>query len=148
MFSGHKVVCNCHFSFTIFFMATPFRHWRLTKFRISSGPWLVSEALGRCREAKQLSRAQLCLNWYFSIIRIFLKIRAGHLQQLSRQFEHVLRPKTVSCCLVAKYIFATFRYFEWNRSPNTLWRCRCQEAKNLSHVKLCLRYNYKNSSRS
>ena len=47
MFSGHKVVCNCHF--TILVVATPSRHRGLTIFRICSGPWLVLEALWHCR---------------------------------------------------------------------------------------------------
>ena len=37
MFSGHNVVCNCHF--TMFVVATPSRHWGLTIYRIFSGPW-------------------------------------------------------------------------------------------------------------
>ena len=41
MLSGHKVVCNCHF--TIFIVATPSRHWGLTVFRFFSGPWLVPD---------------------------------------------------------------------------------------------------------
>ena len=47
MTSEHKVVCNYHF--TIFVVATPSRHWALTIFRIFSGPWLVLDALLRCR---------------------------------------------------------------------------------------------------
>ena len=47
MFSGHTVVCNCHF--TILVVATPSRHRGLTIFRICSGPWLVLEALWNCR---------------------------------------------------------------------------------------------------
>ena len=46
MLSGHKVVCNWHF--TIFIVATPSGHGGLTIFRFS-GPWLVLEALLRCR---------------------------------------------------------------------------------------------------
>ena len=37
MISGHKIVCNCHF--TIFILATPSRHWGLTIFWFFSGPW-------------------------------------------------------------------------------------------------------------
>ena len=67
MLSGHKVVCNCHF--TIFIVATPSRHWSLTIFFIF---FLVPEALLRCRivelsrccccEAKKFSRVQLWLS--------------------------------------------------------------------------------------
>ena len=45
--SGHKVVCNCHY--TIFIAATPSRHWGITIFRFFSSPWLVPETLLRCR---------------------------------------------------------------------------------------------------
>ena len=47
MLSSHKVVCNCNFS--IFIVATLSRHWGLTIFWFFSGPWLVPEALLRCR---------------------------------------------------------------------------------------------------
>ena len=47
MFSGHKVVCNCHF--TIFVVATPSRHWGLTIFRLFSCPCLFPEAVLHCR---------------------------------------------------------------------------------------------------
>ena len=62
MLSGHKVVCNCHF--TIFIVVTPSRHWGLTIFGFFfwslTGPWGYI-MLPRCRfhEAKKLSRAQL-----------------------------------------------------------------------------------------
>ena len=46
MWSGHKVVCNCHFS--LFIVATPSTHWGLTVFRFFSGPWLFSEAILCC----------------------------------------------------------------------------------------------------
>ena len=64
MLSGHKVVCNSHF--TIFIVAIPSRHWHwgLTIFRFFSGTWLVPGAVLRCRgvvvaKLKKLSRAQL-----------------------------------------------------------------------------------------
>ena len=69
MLSGHKVVCNCHF--TIFIVATPSRHWGLTIFRFFAGPWPVPEAILRCREAKNFSPAQL---WIYPLYNfIFLR---------------------------------------------------------------------------
>ena len=47
MLPCHTVVYNCHY--TIFIVATPSRHWGLTIFRFFSGPWLVPEAILRCR---------------------------------------------------------------------------------------------------
>ena len=86
MLSGPKVVCNCHF--TIFIVAIPSRHRGLTIFRFFAGPWLFPEAIlrcrvvalsrCRCREAKKLSRAQLCWRQCFGFCLI-----------LSQQFWHV-----------------------------------------------------------
>ena len=73
MLSGNKVVCN--FYFTIFIVATPSRHWGLTIFRFFSSPWLVPEAILRCREAKKLSRAQL---WYLYIYGPAVKYSTCH----------------------------------------------------------------------
>ena len=65
MLSGHKVVCNCHFS--LFIVATPSAHWGLTVYRFFfwslTGPWgYIMLSRCRCREAKKLSRAQLWKN--------------------------------------------------------------------------------------
>ena len=67
MLSGHTVVCNCNF--TIFIVATPSRHWGLTIYRFFSVPWLVPEAILRCREAKKVSRAQLCCTLTLQYVR-------------------------------------------------------------------------------
>ena len=67
MLSSHKVVCNCNF--TIFIVATPSRHWGLTIYRFFSVPWLVPEAILRCREAKKVSRAQLCCTLTLQYVR-------------------------------------------------------------------------------
>ena len=61
MLSGHNVVCNCHWHFTIFIVATPSRHWGLTIFQFFSGSCLVPEVILHCRVAKNMSRAQLWL---------------------------------------------------------------------------------------
>ena len=62
MFSGHIVVCNCHF--TIFFVATPSRHWGLTIFDFFwslRGPWgYITLSRCRCCEARKLAGNQLC----------------------------------------------------------------------------------------
>ena len=55
MLSGHKAVCNCHF--TIFIVATPSKHWGLTIFRFFSGPWgYINLSPCRCRENKKKCR--------------------------------------------------------------------------------------------
>ena len=55
MFSGYTFFCYC--IITIFVVGTPSRHLELNIVQI----FLVPEALLRCREAKQLLRAQLWL---------------------------------------------------------------------------------------
>ena len=47
MYSGYKVVCNCHF--TIFVVAITYWHGGLTIFQIFSRPWLALEAFLHCR---------------------------------------------------------------------------------------------------
>ena len=67
MFSGHKVVFNCHF--TIFVVATPSRHWGLTIFRLFSGPWLVPEAVLHCRVVAKLKNCCVPSSGFMQLLK-------------------------------------------------------------------------------
>ena len=84
MFSGHKVVWNCHF--TIFVVATPSRHWGLTIFRLFSGPWLFPEAVLHCRVVV-VAKLENCRMPALTIIHSFL--RTLIYRKMSWDFQHL-----------------------------------------------------------
>ena len=77
-----------------------------------------------------------------------LLFKAGHLWQLSRQKDTVLWPKKLLLFAWRYNVAATLfwdrikLFFAFHKNPKTLLRCRCCDAKQMSHSQLCSYFCY------